>query len=143
MIRNDSERLILEDMCARLPYSPMVSFYLFTIGKSKQTILRSINPTEETYRIGNQNYDDFSRIKPYLRSLSNMTADEKKTWSCIVNGPDSEDIFDHIMLSRISVESVGKAIDFLNSHYFDYRGLIEKDLAIEAPEGMYLLSRDE
>lgn len=143
MIRNDSERLILEDMCARLPYSPKISFYLFTIGKSKQTMLRSINPTEETYRIGNQNYDDFSRIKPYLRSLSNMTADEKNVWSRIANGPDSEDIFDHIMLSRISIESIGKVIDFLNSHYFDYRGLIEKDLAIEAPEGMYLLSRDE
>ena len=27
--------------------------------------------------------------------------------------------------------------DFMNSHHFDYRGLIPKDLAIEAPEGMY------
>ena len=139
MIRNDSERLTLEDMCARLPYKPVVSFYLFTIGKSKQTILRSINPTEGTYRIGNQDYDDFSRIKLYLRPLSNMTADEKKTWSRILNGADSGDIFDHIMLSHISIESIGEAIDFLNSHYFDYRGLIGKGLAMEAPEGMYLL----
>ena len=28
-------------------------------------------------------------------------------------------------------------VDWLNVHYFDYRGLIEKGLAIEAPEGMY------
>ena len=28
-------------------------------------------------------------------------------------------------------------IDWLNAHYFDYRNLIEKGLAIEAPEGMY------
>jgi hypothetical protein len=28
-------------------------------------------------------------------------------------------------------------IDWLNAHHFDYRGLIEKGLAIEAPEGMY------
>jgi hypothetical protein len=28
-------------------------------------------------------------------------------------------------------------IDWLNSHHFDYRGLIEKRLAFEAPEGMY------
>ena len=27
--------------------------------------------------------------------------------------------------------------DWLNAHHFDYRGLIEKGLAIEAPEGMY------
>jgi hypothetical protein len=30
-----------------------------------------------------------------------------------------------------------KYIDWLNEHYFDYRGLIERGLAIEAPEGMY------
>jgi hypothetical protein len=28
-------------------------------------------------------------------------------------------------------------IDWLNAHHFDYRGLIEKGLALEAPEGMY------
>lgn len=143
MIRNDSERLILEDMCARLPYNPKVSFYLYTMGKPKQTILRSINPTEETYRIGNQNYEDFSRIKPYLRSLYNMTTAEKKAWSCIVHGTYLDGVYDHVMLSYISMESIGDAIDFLNSHFFDYRGLIEKGLAIEAPEGMYLLSQDE
>ena len=27
--------------------------------------------------------------------------------------------------------------DWLNEHHFDYRGLIEKGLALEAPEGMY------
>lgn len=29
------------------------------------------------------------------------------------------------------------AIDWLNARHFDYRGLIEKGLALEAPEGMY------
>lgn len=28
-------------------------------------------------------------------------------------------------------------IDWLNAHHFDYRGLIQKGLALEAPEGMY------
>ena len=27
--------------------------------------------------------------------------------------------------------------DWLNKHYFDYRDLIKKGLALEAPEGMY------
>ena len=28
-------------------------------------------------------------------------------------------------------------VDWLNEHHFDYRGLIEKGLALEAPEDMY------
>ena len=29
------------------------------------------------------------------------------------------------------------SIDWLNAHHFDFRGLIEKGLALEAPKGMY------
>ena len=28
-------------------------------------------------------------------------------------------------------------IDWLNANHFDYRGMIEKGLALEAPDGMY------
>jgi len=35
------------------------------------------------------------------------------------------------------VEDVVEVYDYLNSIHIDYRGLIEKGLAIEAPEGMY------
>ena len=37
--------------------------------------------------------------------------------------------------SKNFVEHFGN--DWLNSHHFDYLGLIEKGLALEAPEGMY------
>jgi hypothetical protein len=30
-----------------------------------------------------------------------------------------------------------KTYDWYNAHHFDYRGLIEKGLALEAPEDMY------
>jgi hypothetical protein len=32
---------------------------------------------------------------------------------------------------------VDELVDWLNAHYFDYRGLIKKGLALEAPEDMY------
>lgn len=32
---------------------------------------------------------------------------------------------------------LGNGVDWLNAHHFDYRGLIPKGLAVEAPEGMY------
>jgi hypothetical protein len=36
-----------------------------------------------------------------------------------------------------SIALVKELGDWLNAHHFDYRGLIEKGLALEAPEGMY------
>ena len=30
-------------------------------------------------------------------------------------------------------------VDWLNEHHFDYRGLIDKGLALEAPDNMYNL----
>ena len=34
-------------------------------------------------------------------------------------------------------DGLNNLYDWLNAHHFDYRGLIEKGLALEAPEGMY------
>ncbi len=78
-------------------------------------------------------------IKPYLRSLLSMTAKEEREY----NGTlpplgnfmfEQEELFKPIQLYKnIPFE----LYEFFNSHYFDYRGLIEKGLAIEAPAGMY------
>jgi len=57
-------------------------------------------------------------IKPYFRPMSSMTEEENN----------------HYINTFICMWD---AVDWLNEHHFDYRGLIEKGLAIEAPEGMY------
>lgn len=62
--------------------------------------------------------------KPYLRPMSSMTEDEKN------------EHFGRTMTIDI-VQTSKEVIDWLNKHHFDYRGLIEKGLALEAPEGMY------
>ena len=56
-------------------------------------------------------------VKPYLRPMSSMTDDERKEYWDIT-----------------SVSNHCAAIDWLNKHYFDYRGLIEKGLAIKVTE---------
>ncbi len=38
---------------------------------------------------------------------------------------------------RIRLELCEGYIDWLNTHHFDFRGLIEKGLALEAPNDMY------
>lgn len=69
------------------------------------------------------------QCRPYLRPISSMTSSEKKEISKL-----------HISIS-IGTNELKlcdlRGFDWLNSHHFDYRGLIKKGLAIEAPEEMY------
>lgn len=66
-------------------------------------------------------------IRPYLRPMSSMTEDEQRTLDSMCNGVE--------MVSRLSgLKMFDKAFDWLNAHHFDYRGLIEKGLAIEVTE---------
>lgn len=62
--------------------------------------------------------------RPYLRPMSSMTEEEKRKY---------------IDVTQVSNHCA--AIDYLNVHYFDYRGLIEKGLALEAPKDMYTVFR--
>ena len=66
-------------------------------------------------------------FKPYLRPMSSMTEEERKEY-CQLADSRAFNIF---------VNPRYELIDWLNAHYFDYRGLIEKGLAIKAPKGMY------
>ena len=69
---------------------------------------------------------------PYLRSMSNMTEEEKAEYTSYC--------FEQPFLQKDKTPNLGSVpmcIDWLNAHHFDYRGLIEKGLALEAPEGMY------
>ena len=70
-----------------------------------------------------------------------MTDDEAKELSKVLNYEFYID--DDFALAaeddrhRIRLELCEGYIDWLNAHHFDFRGLIEKGLALEAPEGMY------
>ena len=72
---------------------------------------------------------DIEYIKPYLRPMSSMTAEEYKEY-------DSKRSHICDEYNRYCFETV-ESIDWLLEHHFDYRGLIEKGLALEALEGMY------
>ena len=42
-----------------------------------------------------------------------------------------------IIDDMLTLDNESKMLDWLNKNMFDYRGLIEKGVALEAPEGMY------
>ena len=65
-----------------------------------------------------------------------MTKEEKKEVHRLFTVLyDRNDVICGIQIN--SFDQLDKAIEWLNKHHFDWRGLIEKGLALEAPEGMY------
>lgn len=79
---------------------------------------------------------ELENCKPYLRPMSSMTEEEKvqlSQYACI--GEDMNGEF----IDEVQRKDCAAYIDWLNKNHFDYRGLIEKGLALEAPEGMYNL----
>ena len=119
----EEQKLLLQDLSARLPYGVKIE------GKFNDLRAHKMEFTPLFYE-NLQYLKQNEYIKPYLRLMSSMTKEEKKEFCKIegrLNFPCK-----HIKL----IFSVDE-FDWLNSHHFDYRGLIEKGLAIEAPEGMY------
>lgn len=117
----EEENLLLRDLCGRLPYGVKVNHLLdtkpsdlFAIDTYRSTLYCFRNGREEWYKV--------KFIKSYLRQMSSMTAEEEKQ-------------FQDVNLYEIPYMVEG--IDWLNAHHFDYRGLIDDGLALEAPEGMY------
>ena len=122
MIQEEKE-LLLKDLCARLPYKPKCFTYTIrTDGKKENWTLKEVTTILINLFVAN----DFYGIVPYLRPMSSMTEEERvelKQVAIVDNEGIPGDIIAYI--------------DWLNKHHIDYRGLIEKGLAIEAPEGMY------
>lgn len=124
---NKEKQLLLQDLGARLSHGVIVSTpkgngHLCSIN---QTIFGNeygvnIEATKRDYF--NDNECD---IKPYLRPMSNMTEEEYKE-SCCVNECTHLDDGSEVPCMAY--------IDWLNSHHFDYRGLIEKGIAIAVTE---------
>ena len=65
--------------------------------------------------------DNVSKIKPYLFLLSSMTDEQRKEYQYITERWMYDPSY-----------SISDSTDWLNKNHFDYRGLIEKGLAIDA-----------
>ena len=132
MIQED-RKLLLRDLNARLhcgvvvtTANPAVKFGVISGISIKGNISVSTKDADIVF--------DCTEVKPYLRPMSSMTEEEKvqlSQYACI--GEDLNGEF----IDEVQRKDCVEYIDWLNKHHFDYRGLIERGLAIEAPEGMY------
>jgi hypothetical protein len=127
-MKQEDKELLLKDLCARFPHDVIVERLYIPENNGFSC--------ELSYRDFELLNDDNWSIKPYLRPMSSMTKEEKYTYRHML-GATLNSEGESIMF--VYVEDFPTVIDWLNAHYFDYRGLIEKGLALEAPEGMYRL----
>ena len=85
----------------------------------------------------------YYQIKPYLRLLSSITKKEKDELIDLGLGYIDSGRYEDENGVKIYIGESFQFIpcfelyDWFNSHFFDYRGLIEKGLALVAPKGMY------
>ena len=117
MTQEDKE-LLLKDLCARLPYNVICQVEFKENGKynSKDMLLSGIF-TDEAYFTTKGGSTYSNEYKPYLFPLSSMTEEQKKEWFYTLSS-DYHITYD--------------TVDWCNKNHFDYRGLIDKSLALDA-----------
>lgn len=148
----EEKQLLLTDLCARSRYKVKIcvtkGVRININGKIKEKDLvdtvygvifyndepKIVTPQNFSYldRYGIYNFGGWcvDKVKPYLRPMSNMTKNEKREYGNI----DSRSYSCPIDYAHIPASD---RINWLNAHHFDYRGLIDMGLALEAPKGMY------
>ena len=127
----EEKELLLRDLCARLPYG-------FTVHRYSDNCDIAFGKNELDEFSHFLEYSEGEDFKPYLRPMSSMTEEEKteldKAYDTLFENLESG-----MLGLNADAEATAFDVDFYNSHYLDYRGLIP-DLALEAPEGMYEFS---
>ena len=113
-MKQEDKELLLQDLCARLPYGVIIQIKDWTV-------------LDAELKIGHINRLQINdvELKPYLFPLSSMTEEQK-----VIYGDLCYSIIQS--LAKNMQSELNELINWLNAHHFDYRGLIEKGLAIDA-----------
>ena len=140
----EDKLLLLKDLCGRLPYGVICHANEINIDGELIFVNKLYNIAALYYdnAIGKFESCPIDDIKPYLRSISSMTEDEKEE----LYHHYCNEIADNLNTPNLTWEfrcciSNSFGTDWLNAHHFDYRELIEKSLAIEASEEMYSIKK--
>ena len=141
MTQEDKE-LLLNDLCARLPYGVMLSItHNEYTNETFNARISAIDYCGEIkVRYGFEEYEQvfsLEQIKPYLFPLSSMTDEQKEELKCEISKQTE------ILIERMKNDDCGidcgkyhfhslLELEWCIKNHFDYRGLIPKDLAIDA-----------
>lgn len=129
--------LVLMDICGRLSHGVITKNC-----KNNFDVPAHMLPHVNGIKLLIAEYD----LKPYLRPMSSMTEEEKKKLEdiCTIYNCEQSSSYEYFGVEIFNISRYGTyfesdytAIDWLNKHHFDYRGLIPMGLALVAPEDMY------
>lgn len=130
MTQEDKE-LLLRDLCARLPYSLCVQDEYGEIDYVNYNDVHFANYFDSILN---------GKVKPYLRPMSSMTEEEftnLKEYSGLKYDQLDLASFQNgtykcldFYLSEVPSGAVIRVFDWLNRYHFDYRNLIQMELAI-------------
>lgn len=120
-MNKEDKELLLKDLCARLPYGVKL---LCANGE----VVTLVNPPIIIQ-------DDCWNFKPYLRPMSSMTEKEEEEFELFFSYGEHD--WDNYTVQ----DEVPNIVDWYNAHHFDFRCLIPKGVALEAPKDMYEIDR--
>ena len=137
------KELLLKDLCARLPYGVkfMCNKNIYTT-KGLDLIVTDEGDWEYAVTAKDTAPIEIDFIKPYLFPLSSMTDEQAKEiqqiignpdYACIIRKTDGLELWLNFIDTdpTIWLDAIFEVQDYLNKNYFDYRNLINKNLAID------------
>ena len=114
----EDRQILLKDLSSRLPYGVRYRRFAWDDKREEKCIsakIYSISPDGYVRNYHEDESDYIDNVRPYLFPFSSIT---KKTLE--------------ELSAYIDIKNAYVAVEFFNSHHIDYRGLIEKGLAIDA-----------
>lgn len=121
-MEKDLKELLITDLCVRMPYGVKCEYYDYFEGEYYKGTICGFE-RQEWIQI-DETCIHIEGVKPYLFPLSSMTEEQK-----VIYGDLCYAIIHSLAWDMQA--ALNELVDWLNKNHFDYRGLIEKGLAID------------
>lgn len=139
----EDKALLVKDLCARLPYAVTVEHKSGFRSTLHDVVVYHTYAEDDSVKdyicttnfFGEDDYVYIEYFKPCLFPMSSMNDEHHLEIEILTNGQiaiDKYSLWDLSGCSELSLSQILEVFDWLNKNHFDYRGLIDKGLAIDA-----------